>query len=69
VAGSGIGGNASLPCRGPSIGMEGWLPATASASAHYELAFFVEHGRLISYAADTVDIWRRAAFFVDKILN
>jgi putative ABC transport system substrate-binding protein len=45
------------------------LAARSRLPAVYELAFFVEHGGLISYAADTVDIWRRAAVFVDKILK
>jgi putative ABC transport system substrate-binding protein len=35
----------------------------------YELRQYVEAGGLISYSADLIDIWRRAAAFVDKILK
>jgi ABC-type uncharacterized transport system substrate-binding protein len=35
----------------------------------YELRQYVEAGGLISYIADLIDIWRRAAAFVDKILK
>jgi putative ABC transport system substrate-binding protein len=35
----------------------------------YELRFFVEAGGLISYSADLIDSWRRAAVFVHKILK
>jgi ABC transporter substrate binding protein len=37
--------------------------------AMYELRQYVEAGGLISYSADLIDIWRRAAAFVDKILK
>ena len=35
----------------------------------YELRPYVEAGGLISYGADIIDIWRRSAIFVDKILK
>ena len=37
--------------------------------AVYGLRYYVESGGLMSYDADTVEIWRRAAVFVDKILK
>jgi putative ABC transport system substrate-binding protein len=35
----------------------------------YDYRFFVEAGGLMSYAPDLLDIWRRFAVFVDKILK
>jgi len=35
----------------------------------YELRLFVEAGGLLSYSADLIESWRRAAVFVDKILK
>jgi len=35
----------------------------------YELRPYVEAGGLISYGADLIEVWRRAAVFVDKILK
>jgi putative ABC transport system substrate-binding protein len=35
----------------------------------YELREYVEAGGLISYSANLLDIWRRAASFVDRILK
>lgn len=37
--------------------------------AMFELRPYVEAGGLISYGADVIDIWRRAATFVDRILK
>jgi len=37
--------------------------------AMYELREYVEAGGLISYSANLLDIWRRAASFVDRILK
>ena len=35
----------------------------------YQYRFFVDRGGLMSYATDLLDIWRRSAVFVDKILK
>jgi putative tryptophan/tyrosine transport system substrate-binding protein len=35
----------------------------------YQYRFYVEAGGLMSYATDTLDMWRRSAVFVDKILK
>ena len=35
----------------------------------YGLRFYVEAGGLISYSADLIEIFRRAAAYVDKILK
>jgi putative ABC transport system substrate-binding protein len=45
------------------------LAAKSRLPAMYPLRFFVEGGGLISYGTDIVDVWRRAAAFVDKILK
>ena len=45
------------------------LAARSRLPAMYELRQYVEAGGLISYSADLIDIWRRAAAFVDKILK
>jgi len=46
----------------------------AAAAAHrlpaiYPYRYFVENGGLMSYGIDTVDPWRRAASYVDRILR
>ena len=45
------------------------LAAKNRLPAMYELRLYVEAGGLISYGADIIEIWRRAAIFVDKILK
>jgi len=45
------------------------LAAKSRLPAMYELRPYVEAGGLISYGADIIDIWRRAAVFVDRILK
>jgi putative ABC transport system substrate-binding protein len=45
------------------------LAVKSRLPAMYPLRFYVEAGGLISYSADLIEIWRRAAVFVDKILK
>jgi putative ABC transport system substrate-binding protein len=45
------------------------LAAKSRLPAIYEFRLYVEAGGLISYGVDSVDLWRRAATFVDKILK
>jgi len=45
------------------------LAATNRLPAMYDVRPYVDAGGLISYGADLDEIWRRAAFFVDKILK
>jgi|SRR6185369_13836560 putative ABC transport system substrate-binding protein len=45
------------------------LAARSRLPVMYELGFFVEAGGLMSYGADLIDTWRRAATFVDRILK
>ena len=45
------------------------LVAQLRLPAIYDLRPYVEAGGLMSYGPDIVDIWRRAAGFVDKILD
>ncbi len=45
------------------------LAAQHRLPAMYELRPLVEAGGLMSYGPDIVDIWRRAAVYVDKILR
>jgi putative ABC transport system substrate-binding protein len=45
------------------------LAARSRLPVMYELRPYVDAGGLISYSADLIEIWRRAAVFVDKILK
>jgi putative tryptophan/tyrosine transport system substrate-binding protein len=45
------------------------LAVKSRLPAMYFLKFYVEAGGLMSYSADLIEIWRRAAVFVDKILK
>jgi ABC-type uncharacterized transport system substrate-binding protein len=45
------------------------LAAQSRLPVMYDLRPYVEAGGLISYSADLLEIWRRAAVFVDKILK
>ena len=45
------------------------LAAKHRLPAMYELRAYVEAGGLIAYGPDIIDIWRRAAGYVDKILK
>ena len=47
------------------------ISATArnNVPAVYPLSFFARDGGLLSYGFDQVDIWRRAASYVDRILR
>jgi putative ABC transport system substrate-binding protein len=43
--------------------------ARNNVPAVYPVSFFVRDGGLLSYGNDPVDIWRRAANYVDRILR
>jgi putative ABC transport system substrate-binding protein len=43
--------------------------ARNNVPAVYELSDFARDGGLLSYGVDRVDIWRRAASYVDRILR
>jgi putative tryptophan/tyrosine transport system substrate-binding protein len=45
------------------------IAAKSRLPTMYSYRFYVENGGLMSYAADLIDIWRRTAIFVDKILR
>ena len=45
------------------------LAARHGLPAMYGFRRYVEAGGLMSYNADIVAIWRRAAYFVDKVLK
>jgi putative ABC transport system substrate-binding protein len=53
----------------PQVRRVAELAAQNRLPAMYELRPFVEAGGLVSYGPDIVDIWRRAASYVDKILK
>jgi len=43
--------------------------ARANVPAVYYLSFFARDGGLLSYGIDRVDLWRRSASYVDRILR
>jgi putative ABC transport system substrate-binding protein len=43
--------------------------ARNNVPAVYSLSYFAQDGGLLSYASDGVDMWRRAASYVDRILR
>ena len=43
--------------------------AQANVPAVYYLSFFARDGGLLSYGVDLVDMWRRSASYVDRILR
>jgi putative ABC transport system substrate-binding protein len=43
--------------------------ARNNVPAVYPQSFFARDGGLLSYGIDQVDIWRRAAIYVDRILR
>jgi putative ABC transport system substrate-binding protein len=43
--------------------------ARNNVPAVYRFSFFARDGGLLSYGPETVDIWRRAATYVDRILR
>jgi putative ABC transport system substrate-binding protein len=45
------------------------IAAKSGLPTLYSFRFYVENGGLMSYAADFLDIWRRTAIFVDKIMK
>jgi putative tryptophan/tyrosine transport system substrate-binding protein len=45
------------------------LVANARLPAIYRFRYYVDRDGLMSYGADLIDSWRRAAAFVDKILK
>jgi putative ABC transport system substrate-binding protein len=46
-----------------------YAAARNKVPAVYQNSFFVRDGGLLSYGVDLVDIWRRAATYVDRILR
>ena len=51
--------------RGPIIS----AAARNNVPAVYSLPVFARDGGLLSYGADVVDVWRRTAAYVDRILR
>ena len=58
-------GGLSFVARAPIIS----AAARNNVPAVYPISAFVRNGGLLSYEADTVDNWRRAASYVDRILR
>ena len=54
---------------GPHLNQSTNLAIKYRLASMYPYRFFVEAGGLMSYATDLLDIWRRSAVFVDKILK
>ncbi len=71
AAAAGVGGLLVLPIGilDPHARRIAELAAKSRLPAMYGLRFYVEAGGLISYSADVIEMWRRAAVFVDKILK
>jgi putative ABC transport system substrate-binding protein len=68
------GGNGGLIVTGNTLAMVHRVLIITLAARHhlpavYGLRLFVNDGGLISYAADTIDPYRRAAGYVDRILK
>jgi putative ABC transport system substrate-binding protein len=45
------------------------LASRYNIPAVYQYSFFVKDGGLLSYGPNPVDVFRRSAFYVDRILN
>jgi putative ABC transport system substrate-binding protein len=65
------GGLVVLPDAFMTINRASIISAAArnNVPAVYELPEFVRDGGLLSYGVDRIDIWRRAATYVDRILR
>jgi hypothetical protein len=51
------------------VDQAGEMGGTGGVSSPHSLSVFVRDGGLLSYGVDTVDIFRRAATYVDRILR
>jgi putative ABC transport system substrate-binding protein len=60
-----VGDVFTFPHRGPIIS----AAARNNVPAVYAPSFFARDGGLLSYGPDVVDIWRRTATYVDRILR